>query len=151
MDECYPAECIKFGCILNVTQVRFQVKGTPALSKAVGECNASLEEPPIISQGSLPLKPDQKQQPQTQTSTRSFEQQNIPALDRELHAEDHEEATEEIIYDSFPDRERDALDDIIEEAKAAEHLVSLPTIQLLFICSYTVEAFGSAGWARYPQ
>lgn len=127
VDECYPAECIKFRCILNVNQVRFQVKGTPVLPKDIRECNASPGESPNISQGSLPLKPDQKQQPHTQTSTRSIEKQDIPAFDRGLHAEEYEEATEEIIYDSFPDRERDVLDDMIEKAKAVEHLVSLPT------------------------
>lgn len=100
------------------------------MPKAMRECNASPGELPIISQGSLPLKPDQKQQPQTQAPGRLFEPHDIPVLDRELHAEDHAEATEEIICDSFPDRERDALDDMIAEAKAVEHLVSLPTSNL---------------------
>ncbi|KAL4916263.1 hypothetical protein BDW62DRAFT_109133 [Aspergillus aurantiobrunneus] len=122
VDECYPAECIKFRRVLNVAQLRFQVKGTPSLSDVEGSCSPPFEEPSVATQGSLPLKPDRKQPPQTQVSSQLLEDQESPPQKQPLQIQFQEEATEEKVRDSFPDRGRDALDDMIEEAKAAKHL-----------------------------
>ncbi|KAL4782991.1 hypothetical protein BJX76DRAFT_331219 [Aspergillus varians] len=122
VDECYPAECIKFRCLLNVTQVRFQVKGTPPTSEAEVSCNISLEGPSVAVDGSLPLKPDRKQLPQTQVvSSQLLENQENPPQDQPPQI-DSQEQVEEMVRDSFADRERDALDDIIEETRAVKHL-----------------------------
>ncbi|KAL4976794.1 hypothetical protein BDW66DRAFT_159417 [Aspergillus desertorum] len=116
VDEAYPADCIKFRCILSVTQVRFQVKGAPS-SERPRPGNPFPERPPVFIEWSPPLKPDGKQLPQTQRSSQLFGQGD-PLLEQASKSDISDEAGE----DSFADRERDMLDDMIEEAKATEHL-----------------------------
>ncbi|KAL2872058.1 DNA-directed DNA polymerase IV [Aspergillus lucknowensis] len=117
VDECYPAECIKFRCILSITQTRFLVSGATCPSEAEGPSR------PSASMESLPLKPDKKQQWETQTPPRISEEQGNPrAEDLEFQAECTMSATEDVVYESFPARERDVLDEMIDEAKAAKHL-----------------------------
>ncbi|KAL4997143.1 hypothetical protein BDV10DRAFT_97282 [Aspergillus recurvatus] len=120
VDEGYPADCIKFRCILSVTQVRFQVKGAPSAElPRPGNCQP--ERPSVLTKGSPPLKPNGKQLPQTQRSSQLLIQDD-PPLEQSPQPEFPDEGSEEIFRDSFADRERDALDDMIEEAKATEHL-----------------------------
>ncbi|KAL2832145.1 hypothetical protein BDW59DRAFT_169533 [Aspergillus cavernicola] len=122
VDECYPSECINFRCVLSAAQARFQVKGAPTQTQAEKLCDPPLTRGPSSS-GSLPLKPDNKQQQQTQRSSQFFEDQDSPrAPDPAPQVQCQEEATEEIIYESFPAWERDALDEMIDEAKAAKDL-----------------------------
>ncbi|KAL2835779.1 hypothetical protein BJY01DRAFT_66126 [Aspergillus pseudoustus] len=122
VDECYPAECIKFRCILSVTQTRFRVNGAPCSSET------SFEEPdhlhPLLSTASFPLKPYKKQQEHTQvTSSEAFQVPDSPrVLVQKPQAENKQHAIEEIVCESLIARERDALDEMIEEAKAAKHL-----------------------------
>lgn len=123
VDECYPAECIKFRRILSVTQLRFQVKGAPS-SGPQGPCSPPLQETPVVIEESLPLKPEGKQQPQTQRLSEPSYNRDFPKPDHAPQFESPDENVE-IVRDSFPSRERDALDDVIEEAKAVEHLVRL--------------------------
>ncbi|KAL4752513.1 hypothetical protein BDW72DRAFT_202199 [Aspergillus terricola var. indicus] len=120
VDEAYPADCIKFRCILSVTQVRFQVKGTPS-AKPPRLDNLQPEGPSVFTQGSPPLKPDGKQLRQTQGSSQLSVQEDTP-LEQAPQPDIYHEAGEKIVRGGFADREHDALDDVIEEAKATEHL-----------------------------
>ncbi|KAL4809610.1 hypothetical protein BDV18DRAFT_157359 [Aspergillus unguis] len=117
VDESYPAECIKFRCILNVTQVRFRIKSAP-LSEPRDIPKPPVEETTKAIEDSLPLKPEGKQQPQTQRSSELSDGQDRLAPQINFSEGD----TEEIVCDSFPEHDRDALDDMIKEAKAVEHL-----------------------------
>lgn len=57
VDEGYPAECIKFRCVLNPAQSRFRVSGFP-LPSVAKEPSFEVEE---SSGGSLSLKPPKGQ------------------------------------------------------------------------------------------
>jgi DNA polymerase IV len=120
VDEAYPAECIKFRCILSVTQVRFQVKGAPSAEPPKLDA-LQPEGPSVFTRGSPPLKPDGKQLRQTQRSSQLSVQED-PPLEQAPQLDIYHEASEKIVRGSFLDREHDALDDVIEEAKATEHL-----------------------------
>ncbi|KAL6239823.1 hypothetical protein BDW75DRAFT_226878 [Aspergillus navahoensis] len=120
VDEAYPADCIKFRCILSVTQVRFQVKGAPS-SEPPRPGNPQPERPSAFTEGFLPLKPDGKQLLRTQRSSQLLGQGDHPPQ-QSPQPNIPEEAGEGIVCDNFADREHDALDDMIEEAKATEHL-----------------------------
>ncbi|RDW76408.1 DNA-directed DNA polymerase IV [Aspergillus mulundensis] len=119
VNESYPADCIKWRSIPKVTQFRFQVKGAPSSEPSVP--SNPPEELPAVTDGSLPLKPEGKQLPQTQRSSQLLEQEEptpepAPVLDLP------DEANKQMVPDSFAERERDALDLVIEETKATEHL-----------------------------
>ncbi|KAL4905883.1 hypothetical protein BDW74DRAFT_167542 [Aspergillus multicolor] len=119
VDESYPADCIKWRSILKVTQFRFQVKGAPSCEPRVP--SNMPEQPLVVTNGSLPLKPEGKLLPQTQRSSQLLEPEEptpepAPVLDLP------DVAYKEIVPDSFTERERDVLDELIEEAKATEHL-----------------------------
>ncbi|KAL3460717.1 hypothetical protein BJX64DRAFT_177238 [Aspergillus heterothallicus] len=117
VDECYPSECIKFRYILSVTQARFQVTGAPRLPEAAEPGD---HQPTVAS---LPLKPYTKQPEQTQASSHAFELLDSPhVLHHEPRAVSSYHSAEEVVQESFIGRERDALDEMIEEAKAAKHL-----------------------------
>ncbi|KAL3488100.1 hypothetical protein BJX62DRAFT_182241 [Aspergillus germanicus] len=117
VDECYPAECIKFRCILSVGQTRFQVNGAP--------CSSKSEEPihPPASAESLQLKPHGKQQEQTPLPSQAFEvPDSLHALYPGPEPESAQQVSKEAIPECFVSRERDALDEMIDEANATKHL-----------------------------
>ena len=118
MDESYPSECIKFRSILNPAQTRFRVNGIPAPSIAK-EPSPDAAEP--SSAGSLPLKPPkgQEQNPPTQSDQQPSDQ-NVPGP---THGQQTEQVTS-AAQEEVPPRERDALDDLIDEAKTVQDLVS---------------------------
>ncbi|KAL4812392.1 hypothetical protein BDW67DRAFT_188746 [Aspergillus spinulosporus] len=120
VDEAYPADCIKFRCILSVTQGRFQVKGAPSAEPPRLD-SLQPEGPSMFTQRSPPLKPDRKQLRQTQRSSQLSVQED-PLLEQAPQPDIYYEAGEKIIRGSFADREHDALDDVVEEAKATKHL-----------------------------
>ncbi|KAL5341845.1 hypothetical protein BJX70DRAFT_358103 [Aspergillus crustosus] len=122
VNDDYPAECINFRCVLSVTQVRFQVEGAPSSTKQAGIDNPPPEHPEAAQDESLPLKPYQKQQPQTQGSSNATEDREDHRASVQPPQVEHQEEVTEIVHDSFAGRERDALDEMIEEAKATEHL-----------------------------
>lgn len=121
MDEGYPAECIKFRCVLNPAQSRFRINGAPTPS-VVEEPSVEVVE---SSTGSLPLKPPKGQQQYTPTESEQMsngQDRYQPVQEQQIEPEPvstHEEASPEGLA-----RERDALDDIIEETKATKDLVS---------------------------
>ncbi|KAL4924356.1 DNA-directed DNA polymerase IV [Aspergillus undulatus] len=121
VDEGYPAACIDFRSILSVTQVRFQVNGAPC-SEAQRPSEKSPEDPSAADPGSLPLKPYHKEQVQTQRSSLLPPNKEQSGAGQTAELVGQEELTEEIIRDSFADRQPDALDEMIEEAKAWKDL-----------------------------
>lgn len=121
VDESYPPECIKFRSMLNPTHARFRVNGTPSLDgKDQSPSRASAE----LSADSLPLKPPRKPEghPPTPSHTSGSQSDCAPAPAPQAH--ESLEITEGVSGNSSS-RERDALDDIIDEAKAAKDLVRL--------------------------
>lgn len=116
VDESYPSECIKFRCVLNPGQTRFRINGAPT---------SVAKEQPVdqvvrrSSSDSLPLKaPKGKKQSTPVPSEQSSCDQNDPGP---VHVDQGPANIEDV-----PDRERDVLDDIIDEAKVTKDLVSRP-------------------------
>ncbi|EAW22824.1 DNA-directed DNA polymerase IV [Aspergillus fischeri NRRL 181] len=117
LDESYPSECIRFKSVLSTTLVRFRVRG--ASCPEAEEMNPTNETP---STGSLPLKPSRKKQATPTPSQDSRDQcivnpapeQPVEALSDEIHPEQP--------VPEPSSRERDALDDMVEAAKAAKDL-----------------------------
>lgn len=132
VDESYPSECVKFRTVLNTAQVRFRVSGTPV---PAGDKGSS----PVIEPSggdSLSIKPsrrEQQQQHETQSHTelhslttegQTAGRQATEQQTSELYtAEQVVECSNDLHTVSEPVRERDALDDLIEEAKAVKDLV----------------------------
>ncbi|KAE8150068.1 hypothetical protein BDV25DRAFT_172437 [Aspergillus avenaceus] len=115
LDEGYPSECIKFRSVLSTSLVRFRIKGMPVASetkKAIPQVESGEE--------SLPLKPTGKSR-QLQTPSQSDESQSDTDLPERQVADDgmYQEHEESLLE---PLRERDALDDMIEETKAVKDL-----------------------------
>lgn len=120
LDESYPSECIKFRTVLSTSHVRFQITGMPVISEARG---ASLQNE--FSHESLPLKPAGRQQRQLETQSQSSESEDDSEYlpDAQKASGYSDEAHKKVVYE--PLRGRDALDDMIDEAKAVKDLVRL--------------------------
>ena len=118
MDESYPSECIKFRSMLNPTQTRFRVNGIPTPS-TVKEPSPDTAE--LSSAESLPLKPPRGQEQNTPTqSDQQSNDQNVPGPTHDQQIDQVTSAAQ----GEVPPRERDALDDLIDEAKTVQDLVS---------------------------
>ena len=138
MDESYPSECIKFRSILNPAQTRFRVNGIPTPS-TVKEPSPDAAE--LSSAESLPLKPPKGQEPNTPTqSDQQPSDQNVPDP---THGEQIDQITR-AVQEEVPPRERDALDDLIDEAKTVQDLVSGLQMPYVNGVSLSNTAFGSA-------
>lgn len=119
VDECYPSECIKFRSILNPRQMRFRVNGSPSPG-AEGKSPAEGEQA-----DPLPLKPSKKQRQRTPSPTHPSEDlPDSPAVTIE-QAHLSTDAGRGLDEDTSGAGERDALDDIIDQTKAARDLVSI--------------------------
>ncbi|KAJ9204158.1 hypothetical protein DTO021D3_3882 [Paecilomyces variotii] len=109
--EDYPSECIKFRSLLNTTQSRFRVHSA--------KTTVDQEDKPAsagqTSDASLQLKPPRKRVGASPTPSHS-EHASAPAM--QLSAEPGTEERCELP----PSRERDVLDDVVDEVKAVEHL-----------------------------
>ncbi|KAF4215015.1 hypothetical protein CNMCM8980_008894 [Aspergillus fumigatiaffinis] len=119
LDESYPSECIKFKSVLSTTLVRFRVHGAPC--PEAEETNPTNETP---STASLPLKPIRKQQV-TPTPSQDSRDQCVVDPTPELAVDGEQRSNETHQEQPVPElssRERDALDDMIEAAKAAKDL-----------------------------
>lgn len=121
MDESYPSECIKFRSILNPVQTRFRVNGIPTPSVVEGPSPADAVEPSSSSAGSLPLKPSKGQE--QNTPTQSDQQSNDQDVPGPTHGQQIDQVTS-FAQEEVPPRERDALDELIDEAKTVQDLVS---------------------------
>ncbi|KAJ9484769.1 hypothetical protein VN97_g8600 [Penicillium thymicola] len=129
VNESYPSECIKFRSILDTSQLRFRVHGTPTTAEKE---KSPVAEPPLPD--SLPLKPSRREkvqsserylspvdEPTPNPLSKDFPEtvpESVP--DATISGTVHETATEEACKKG--NWERDALDDIIDEAKATSHL-----------------------------
>lgn len=110
VDESYLSECIRFRSVLSPGQTRFRVSGVPK-SPVVEE--QPVKEAEQSSSGSLPLKPPKGKGQSTPTPPEQLS-------GGQLQHEDEEP----IPVEEVPGRGRDVLDDIIDEAKVVEDLVS---------------------------
>lgn len=122
VDECYPSECVKFQTVLDPSQTRFRVNGTPNPS--------AVEEPPapeVVEQSSidsLPLKPPKGKEQQTPTQSEQLsngQNGSGAAYNQQPNQQPYEESA--TAREEVPVRERDVLDDIIDEAKIVKDLV----------------------------
>lgn len=113
VNESYPSDCIRFRSALSTLQVRFRVEGDPvATGKPV-----STVVPESVPADSLPLKPSRRaRQTSPETSQSTGETVPIEPFAPTLVVSETE--------DGGNGRERDLLDEVIDEAKAVSHLVS---------------------------
>lgn len=115
VDECYPSECIKFRSVLSPTHARFRVNGAPTETK---------ESPPPINESSvksLQVKP-LRGKANFPTPQPLSESEPVPELPHEVTSGIH------------PSRQRDILDDIIDEAKAVKDLVRGASTTCVYKC-----------------
>lgn len=131
VNETYPSECIRFRLVLHPSQLRFRVNEIP-----ITEMKKSSEASPPSE--SLLLKPPRREKyrsPERYQS--SFEEPALNALPKD---------SPKIVSGTLQEtgsRERDALDDTIDEAKAASHLVysfqiRCKLIELIFFASHWI-------------
>ncbi|KAK2797285.1 hypothetical protein FQN50_009250 [Emmonsiellopsis sp. PD_5] len=118
VNESYPAECIRFGSLMNASHPRFHVIGAPALLK-----QDSKSAPTEVS-GSPKLKPSRKDGGNLETPTASQktydEGFNLPHPS--LAIDTHEEHEEMHASRQVSEREPDDLDAVIEQARAEKDL-----------------------------
>ncbi|KAK2777289.1 hypothetical protein FQN53_002293 [Emmonsiellopsis sp. PD_33] len=120
VNESYPAECIRFGSLMNACHTRFHVFGAPVLSKQ-GPESASTG---VAGADSPKLKPGRKdggnlETPATSQKT-SDEVPNLPHPS--LAIDEHEENEETHVSRQVSEREPDDLDAVIEQARAEKDL-----------------------------
>lgn len=129
VNESYPSECIQFRSVLDTSHLRFRVNGTPT---TVEKEKSLVAEPPLPD--SLPLKPSRREKNQSPERYLSPVEELTPnplpkdfpetvpesVPDAAISEPVHETPTEEACKRG--NWERDALDDIIDEAKATSHL-----------------------------
>jgi hypothetical protein len=98
-------------------------------------CSSKSEEPiHPPSAESLQLKPHGKQQEQTLLPSQAFEvPDSLHALNPGPEPESAQPVSKEAILKCFVIRERDALDEMIDEANATKHLV-----RFLYKLSFTI-------------
>ncbi|KAJ5767086.1 uncharacterized protein N7511_004702 [Penicillium nucicola] len=119
VNESYPSDCIQFRSVLNPLQLRFRVNGVPKLTieeKRQGQKQSHVVRE-SVSAIDLPLKPSRREQALYPESSQPRFEESIQAV---TASSVEEPAGEEMHIRNL--RERDALDDIIDEAKATSHL-----------------------------
>ncbi|KXG46767.1 DNA polymerase family X [Penicillium griseofulvum] len=122
VNESYPSECIQFRSVLDTSQLRFRVNGT---STTVEKNNFLVADSPPDS---LPLKQSRREKNHLSPVEEQIpsplpkETETVPegvthaVISGPVNENATEEACERVNW------ERDALDDIIDEAKATRHL-----------------------------
>lgn len=118
MNDTYPSDCIKFRSVLSPSQARFRVDGVPLAVETEKPAVAAVEP---SSADSLPLKPPKKERERQHSteSSQSHMEESAPA-GRAVSGV----VVKETAPEPAPHRELDALDEMIEEALAVQHLVS---------------------------
>ncbi|KAJ5939649.1 hypothetical protein N7466_002783 [Penicillium verhagenii] len=123
VNEVYPSDCIKFRTVLSPHYGRFCVEGTPVVTaKKIPE--ASPAEAESESADSLPVKKSKREEKKEQTPTQDSQEdvpRNVGPVLTSPPSEPVQESAPNIARNPEP-RERDALDDIIDESKATSHL-----------------------------
>ncbi|KAL2001629.1 hypothetical protein VTN02DRAFT_1514 [Thermoascus thermophilus] len=116
VNEDYPAECIKFRSLLSVAYSRFRVNGTQAAP--------DVEDPPAdrSSDASLQFKSPRGQAHCTPSPSQNADnsKQTLPV--HNVDGENSKEAEAATVSEPQVGRERDALDDLMEDLKAVEDL-----------------------------
>ncbi|CAG8887201.1 unnamed protein product [Penicillium egyptiacum] len=128
VNESYPSECIQFRSVLDTSHLRFRVNGTATTAEK--EKSPAPEPSPLDS---LPLKPSRREKtksperdlsPVVETTPnplpKDFPETVPESVPQVISDPENETTTEEACKRG--DWERDALDDIIDEAKATSHL-----------------------------
>ncbi|KAJ5107447.1 hypothetical protein N7456_004122 [Penicillium angulare] len=110
VNETYPSDCIKFRSVLSPLFERFRVDGTPGMAKNAEDTEPAQTEPKNLE--TLPLKQSTREKLQESTQNSSVEGMTMLPSD---------EPTKEHNLGAGP-RERDVLDDVIDESKAISHL-----------------------------
>ncbi|KAJ5494329.1 DNA polymerase family X [Penicillium fimorum] len=126
VNESYPSECIQFRSVLDTSQLRFRINGTQTTTE---KKSLVAELPP----DSLPLKPSWREKNQSPERYLSLVEESMPnplpkdftetvpeSVSHAVITEPVHETTEEVCKRAS--WERDALDDMIDEAKATGHL-----------------------------
>lgn len=123
VNENYPPECITYRSLLDPSYPRFQVVGTPV--------PATKEEPaPAVEQkraDSLPLKRPRREKEMSPERLQSPSKEHVstrPPIPEPVDETVDSEPPQDAEIETEP-RERDALDDIINESKATSHLVRI--------------------------
>jgi DNA polymerase IV len=122
VNESYPSDCIQFRSVLNPSQLRFRVQEAPKPTEEEKNGKKQEQLPLVvesISHNDLPLKPSRREQALCPESSQPSVEEDLSAATTEPA---EEFASEE--GDSRIIRERDALDDMIDQAKATSHLVN---------------------------
>ncbi|KAJ5527587.1 hypothetical protein N7513_011746 [Penicillium frequentans] len=118
VNELYPSDCIRFSSVLSPSYGRFQVEGTPvAIENKTPAENKALGPTPSDS---LPLKQPKRAQEQGQVSTQRSDEDSVPDVPP-VSTTPPSGLVQDIVCDAET-RERDALDDLIDETKAISHL-----------------------------
>ncbi|KAJ5698593.1 hypothetical protein N7462_000598 [Penicillium macrosclerotiorum] len=114
----YISDCIRFRSVLSPLQGRFRVEGSPVVSKHVGPV-APVESCEVES---LVLKPSRREVKQTPESS---QQSNSGITGTTVVPAALEPATRESFQEGGSEterRDRDVLDDLIDQARAVQHL-----------------------------
>ena len=124
MNENYPPECIKFQSMLDTTYLRFRVDGAPVSTAKINPTISTAEQ---NIPDSLPLKPSRREiqssPERTQVSPEVIQHAEAPTSEPVETVDVVEEEPLDNADIETETRERDVLDDIIDESKATSHLV----------------------------
>ncbi|KAJ6036316.1 hypothetical protein N7540_000595 [Penicillium herquei] len=112
VNETYPSDCIRFRSVLSPSYERFQVDGVLEIAEKAKPTTCAEREPDFPA--SLPVKKSKREQDQNQESSqRSTVENDVVAPSAAPTQEIDQNATR---------RERDALDDLIDESRMINHL-----------------------------
>ncbi|OQE17198.1 hypothetical protein PENSTE_c021G07664 [Penicillium steckii] len=123
VNEDYPPECIKFQSILDTTYLRFRIDGAPVSTAKINPTTSTAEQ---NIPDSLPLKPSRREiqssPERTQVSPEVIQHAEAPTSEPVETVDVVEEEPLDNADIETETRERDVLDDIIDESKATSHL-----------------------------
>ncbi|KAJ5714015.1 uncharacterized protein N7483_011196 [Penicillium malachiteum] len=108
VNETYPSDCIRFRSMLSSSYERFRVDGVPEIAEKANPTTCAELEPETPA--SLPVKKSKRELEQSQESSQKS------TVENDLVAPSAAPAQE--IDQSATSRERDALDDLIDESRA---------------------------------
>ncbi|KAJ5740662.1 hypothetical protein N7493_000534 [Penicillium malachiteum] len=112
VNETYPSDCIRFRSVLSPSYQRFRVDRVPEIAEKVQPTSCAEPEPEPAA--SLPVKKSKRELEQNQEASQTSTVENhLVALSA---------APAQEIEQSGTSRERDALDDLIDESRAINHL-----------------------------
>jgi DNA polymerase IV len=122
---------------LNPSQLRFRVQGVPKSTEEEKKGKEQEQLPLVVeptSLNDLPLKPSRREQALRPEFSQPSVEEDLPAATTEPAEEIADKEGDSRII-----RERDALDDIIDEAKATSHLVNhvIPLLEVQTTDRYT--------------